>query len=162
MPSNKYYYSLWQQTPWHIREEDILSYSPVVMFRGTPCIYTVSHDSWQIVLNVFFHNMSSCLLPKIIIINVLWHPYYSKIDFLVKYIWVKCVFKTKLTAKKSLISNTECGRWHSKLFTNCHVLWDTLYLKLEIGKIFPKIRKIEDELMLERKIIMNNNEGALS
>ena len=32
------YYSLWQQTTRHIMEEDILNYSPTVMFRGTPTV----------------------------------------------------------------------------------------------------------------------------
>ena len=32
----------------------------------------------------------------------------------------------------SFLSNnlTNYGRWHSKLFTNCHVSWDTLYYTL--------------------------------
>ena len=33
----------------------------------------------------------------------------------------------------SLISNTACGRRHSKLFTNCHVSWDTLYTGIISG-----------------------------
>ena len=34
----------------------------------------------------------------------------------------------KLTEKKCLIFNTVYERGHSKLFTNCHVSWDTLYI----------------------------------
>ena len=41
----------------------------------------------------------------------------SKIDFKAKYITKKC--------KKSLISIITEGRRHFKLFTNCHVSWDT-------------------------------------
>ena len=33
-----------------------------------------------------------------------------------------------INGKTILISNTAYGRRHSKLFTNCHVSWDTLYL----------------------------------
>ena len=33
MPLNIYYYSLWKQTTGYIMEEDILNYSPTVMFR---------------------------------------------------------------------------------------------------------------------------------
>ena len=39
LPYNVYYYSLWYQTTYKIMEEDILKYSPTVMFRGTPCTF---------------------------------------------------------------------------------------------------------------------------
>ena len=45
MPYNIYYYSLWQQTTSNIMEEDILNYSPTVMFRGTPCISCLQNYS---------------------------------------------------------------------------------------------------------------------
>ena len=41
---NVYYYSLWFQTTYKIMEEDILKYSPTVMFRGTPCISRISNS----------------------------------------------------------------------------------------------------------------------
>jgi len=47
------------------------------------------HDSWWIVLDVFFHTLLSCLIPKKIIKNISWQSYYSKMDFKIKYIWVK-------------------------------------------------------------------------
>ena len=51
----------------------------------------------------------------------------SKIDFKVKYIRVKiCV--NEINCKKSLTYNKVYGRRLSKLFTNCHVSWDTLFL----------------------------------
>ena len=34
----------------------------------------------------------------------------------------------EINCKQPLISNAVYGRWHSKLFTNCHVSWDTLYV----------------------------------
>ncbi len=37
---------LWYQTTYQIMEEDILNYSPTVMFRGTPCIFL--HTCFQI------------------------------------------------------------------------------------------------------------------
>ena len=50
------------------------------------------HDSWWIVLNVFFLNLLSSLIQKRITINIAWQSFYSKIDFKVKYIWLKdCV-----------------------------------------------------------------------
>ena len=51
-----------------------------------------------------------------------------KNDFTVKKNMSLTFFK-EINCKKSLISNTVYGRRHSKLFTNCHVSWDTLYLK---------------------------------
>ena len=46
----------------------------------TPCING---------LNVFFHNLLSCLIRKRIIKNIVWESSYSKIDLKVKYIRVK-------------------------------------------------------------------------
>ena len=49
------------------------------------------------------------------------------LDFKVKYIFVKSVL-TLNKLQTSLTSNTVYGRRHSKLFTNCHVSWDSKYL----------------------------------
>ena len=74
-------------------------------------------------------NSFKCLFP---LVDMLFDTketvvLYGKIDFTVKYIRVK-YFRKEIDCKKSLISNTVCGRKHSKLFTNCHVSWDTQYL----------------------------------
>ena len=45
LPYNVYYFSLWYQTTLKIMEEDILKYSPTVMYRGTPCIKVVFNKS---------------------------------------------------------------------------------------------------------------------
>ena len=41
-----------------------------------------------------------------------------------------------MNCKKSIVSNTVYGRRHSKLFTNCHVSCDTLYLNSIIVILF--------------------------
>ena len=91
------------------------------------------HDSWWIVLNVFFHNLLSCLIPKKIKKNI-WHSF----DFKVNHIWVKEFFN-EINSVNSSIYNIIYGRRHSKLFTNCHVSWDTLYYlsqcKLDMEKV---------------------------
>ena len=37
------------------------------------------HDSWWIVLNVFFHNLSSSLIQKRIVRNKAWQSFYRKL-----------------------------------------------------------------------------------
>ena len=59
------------------------------------------HNSWGIFKNVFFYNLWSCLIPKRIIINIIWQFYYSKIDPSLGYIAVTD-FSTELNCKKSL------------------------------------------------------------
>ena len=51
-------------------------------------------------------------------------------DFKVKFIRVKDFFN-EINCKKSLISNTVDEKRLSKLFTNFHVSWDTLYLQIK-------------------------------
>ena len=51
-------------------------------------------------------------------------------------------FFNEMNCKKSLLFNTVYGRRHSKLFTNCHVLWDTLYHKKMSWNI--KIKMVAD------------------
>jgi len=41
----------------------------LILYTGCP----TKHDSWLIVLNVFFHNLLSCLIPKRIIKNIILH-----------------------------------------------------------------------------------------
>ena len=55
---------------------------------------------------------------------------YSKIYFKVKCIQVKDFFN-EINCKKPLTSNTVYERRHSKLFINCHVSWDTMYMRIE-------------------------------
>ena len=52
-----------------------------------------------------------------------------KIDFKENYIWVK-INSQEINCKMTVMSNTVYGRRHSKLFINCHVSWDTLYILL--------------------------------
>ena len=54
-------------------------------------------------------------------------------EFKVKCIYTK-VFLNEINCKHHLISITVHGRRHSKLFTNFHVLWDTLYFELKERK----------------------------
>ena len=91
--------------------------------------YSVSHETWQLV------NSLECLIPQFVklfvipktIIKVyIKESYYHKINFKVKYILAK-YFLNEINCKQPLISNTVYGRRHSRLFTNCHVSWDTLY-----------------------------------
>ena len=42
----------------------------------TGCL--TKHDSWWIALNVFFHNLLSCLIQKKITKNIIWQSYYCK------------------------------------------------------------------------------------
>ena len=87
----------------------------------------MTHDPWQL-LNCF-----ECLLPYIILdikdfflkYVLLWHQLYNNI------------IGIQFTLSFSLISNnlTNYGRRHFKLFTNCHVLWDTLYLQYSTIKL---------------------------
>ena len=93
--------------------------------------YRVSHETWQLVnsIKVFFKILLSYLIPK----RINYKKYQltiEKIYFKVKYIWVKDFFN-ELNCEKSLISKTVYERRHSKLFTNCHVSWNTLYHKIK-------------------------------
>ena len=58
--------------------------------------------------------------------NIIWESCITKINCKEKNIWAKDLL-SEINCKQPLISNTVYGRWHSKLFTNCHVSWDTLY-----------------------------------
>ena len=75
----------------------------VSFFSSTWC--PAKHDSWLTVLNVFFHDLLSSLMPKKIIIVITWSTYCSKIDKKIKYIWVKVLFN-EINCKYSLISYT--------------------------------------------------------
>ena len=89
----------------------------------------MSHETWQLV------NSLECLLSQFVKLfntkdnnkSSLKESYYRKINFKVKFIWAK-YFLNEINCKQPLISNTVYGRRHSKQFTNCHVLWDTLYI----------------------------------
>jgi len=77
----------------------------------------MKHNNLGIVWNVFFHNLLWGLIPKTIT------KYYNGNHIIVNFYFSKNI------CKKPLIFNSVCGRRHSKLFTNCHVSWDTLYIK---------------------------------
>ena len=66
--------------------------------------------------------------------NFIQKSCYRKINLKVKYIWAKD-FLNEINCMKPLLSNTSNGRRHSKLFTNCHVAWNTQYIK-SIGVYF--------------------------
>ena len=90
-------YSLQQLILWYfkIRLFDLTKF--IAWSTGCP----TKHDSWWIVLNVFFHNLLSCLIPKKIIINIIWQSSFSKIDPRLRYIGVKD-FSNELNCKQSL------------------------------------------------------------
>ena len=50
-------------------------------------------------------------------------------DFKLTYIWVKD-FLQEINFKMTIMTNIVYGRRPSKLFTNCHVSWDTLYMSI--------------------------------
>ena len=106
----------------------------IYLYRKKNCLCfegRVSDETWQLV------NSLECLLPLFIKLfntkdnnkNIIYDWYYSKINFKVKCIWAKD-FLTELNCKQPLTSKTLYKRRHSKLFTNCHVSWDTLYFKV--------------------------------
>ena len=84
------------------------------------------HDSKRIVLNVFFLNNNKLFDTKQNN-KKYFIAYYDKKKFQSK-IYLSKDFVTEINCKKSVISYKVHGRRHSKLFTNCHVSWDTLYL----------------------------------
>ena len=55
--------------------------------------------------------------------NSVWESYYSEIDFKEKYIWAKD-FSNEINCIKPVLSNTVYERRHSKLFTNCHKIFE--------------------------------------
>ena len=59
----------------------------------------------------------------------------SIICLVVWYLILLNEFLNEINCKKSFISNTVCGRRHPKLFTNCHVSWDTLYLRITVATV---------------------------
>ena len=95
-------------------------YSPlcclIKYLKGTlvnmACRYRVSHETWQLVNNF------KCLLPHTVLNIKDKKKYLTRIYFTVKSI---------LTLVSNKLSNY--GRRHFKLFKNCHVPFDTLYLK---------------------------------
>ena len=90
--------------------------------------YRVSHETWELM------KCYKCLLSQFVKlfepqennIKFFMAAIFSKIDFKVKYIWVKDLFN-EINCIHYLISNTVFGRRHSKPFINSHVSWDTLY-----------------------------------
>ena len=91
--------------------------------------YRVSHETWQLV------NSFECLLPYIILDIKDFFQFISLTNsFTQIYFTLKSIFY-KMTAMLyfllfSFVSKnlTNYGRRHLKLFTNCHVSWDTLYV----------------------------------
>ena len=116
--------------------------------------YRVSHETWHL------KNSLKCLLQQLVKLfdikrkmkNIVCQLYYCKIDNKVKYIWEKDVFN-EMTCKKSLISNMIYGRRHSKLFKNCHVSWDTLYI---IQNLRNRSHILSEFFILYENCILNN------
>ena len=108
--------------------------------------YRVSHETWQLV------NGFECLLPSIILDIRLFQFISLTNSFTQIYFTLKSIFY-KMTAMLyfllfSFVSQnlTNYGRRHLKLFTNCHVSWDTLYIYVHFGNHlwFSMLLVIED------------------
>ena len=89
------------------------------------------HDSWWKGLNVFFHTLYKILKT---FCSFSFKTCFTKIYFTVKSILLLYNFKIVILKMFLfyLVSNNllNYGRKHFKLFTNCYVLWDTLYKKV--------------------------------
>ena len=92
-------------------------------------IYRVSHETWQLV------NGFECLLPYIILDIINFFQFISLTNaFTQIYLTLKSIFYKMTTMLYFLLFSsvsknlTNYGRRHLKLFTNCHVSWDTLYI----------------------------------
>ena len=99
------------------------------MYTKRTCSQLIQKMGANRPIRLVFHNLFSCLIPKRKIENIVWESSYSKIDFKVK------DFLNKINYKKSLISHTVYVRRHLTLFTNCHFLWDTLYINQSINHL---------------------------
>ena len=92
-------------------------------------IYRVSHGTWQLV------NGFECLLPcNILDIKDFFQVIsltnsFTQIYFTLKSIFYKMTVMLYFLLFSFVSKNlTNYGRRHLKLFTNCHVSWDTLYI----------------------------------
>ena len=119
----------------------------IIREQDTEC--PTKHDSWWIVLNVFFHNLLSSSIQKRIVRNIAWQSFYRLIDFKVKYIWVK-EFVNKINWKKSIISNIIYGKRHSKPFTNV-----SCFVGHAVYSCLIKINSIQ--LILWNTLIISNS-----
>ena len=89
---------------------------------------SVFHETWQ------FVNSFECLLPYTALDIIDHCSWFSLKNLLLKYIllWIQFyydmagiqIFYIILLGSNNL---THYGRRHFKLFTNCHISWDTLY-----------------------------------
>ena len=90
--------------------------------------------SWWIVLNVFFHIL--CETKWLFAVYFVEKIFYSNI-FYFKYNCQIILFVIRFDIKQlqKLWKKTR----HFKLFTNCHVSWDTLYLKIKLSILSPDL-----------------------
>ena len=106
----------------------VISVCLIVCMSGS---YRVSHETWQLV------DSFECLLSyQVLYIKgclqfMLLKIFYSKMFcFEINFIIIILPSDVFLLFSFVLKNLTNYGRRHLKLFTNCHVSWDTLYLKL--------------------------------
>ena len=90
-------------------------------------LYRVSHETWQLV------NGFECFLPYIILDIIDFFQFssltnsFTQIYFTLKSIFYKMTVMLYFLLFSFVFKNlTNYGRRHLKLFTNCHVSWDTL------------------------------------
>ena len=110
----------------------------------------MSHETWQLV------NSLECFLPYTVLIykNILQFILFKKIFYF-------CYFLLFSLVSNSLTN----GSRHFKLFTNCHVSWDTLYLKPAniwciYSKQILKIKRNTSRLQILYKNYVNNEENG--
>jgi len=110
----------------------LLSY---IHLHTTGC--PTKHDSWWIVFNVFFHD-------TVLVIYDFLQFYFVKQIFSSNTYLLEINFTIILLS--FLVSNnlTNHGRRHFKLFTKCHVSWDTLYIRVKQkdrkGRNYPNFK----------------------
>ena len=84
------------------------------------------------------------MIPKRIIKSIVWQSYNSKIYFKVKHIWVKELFNE---INCEVLYNTIWKK--TKLITNCHVSWDTLY----VDKSWDHIKEVNNQCYMIKRTI---------
>ena len=124
-------------------------------------IYRVSHETWQLI------NGLECRLPYTVLDIKGWLQFISfKKSFAQVYFTLKLILLQYYTYIIFLLLSlvlenlTNYGRRHSKLFTNCHVSWDTLYFRhplLRIEQENPDIYHKCNNMILEGKAFFDNS-----
>ena len=110
-------------------EQTIFFYNFYITWTKHITTYRVSHETWQLV------NGFECLLSYSILNIKDFFQFisltnsYTQICFTLKSIFYKITAMLYFLLFPFVSKNlTNYGRRHLKLFTNCHVLWDTLYI----------------------------------